>query len=91
MCPSKPSDVASAWRCCLRVGANVGLVVIRSRRLSALLAVAISVATPCGCGGAGDAAQPIATVTQGAADFAAMIRQRVTADAWSQCSAAQAP
>jgi Zn-dependent M28 family amino/carboxypeptidase len=58
----------------------VGLVVIRSRRLSALLAVAISVATLCGCGGAGDAAHTTTTVTQ-AADFAATIRQRVTADA----------
>lgn len=58
----------------------MGLVVIRSRRLSALLAVAISVAALCGCGGAGDAAHTTPTVTQAAADFAATIRQRVTAD-----------
>lgn len=55
-------------------------MVIRSWRLSALLAVAISGAALCGCGGAGDAAHTTTTVPQAAADFAATIRQRVTAD-----------
>jgi Zn-dependent M28 family amino/carboxypeptidase len=61
--------------------ANVGLVVLRSRRLSALLAIAVGVATLCGCGGAGGSAHTTTTVTQAAADFAATIRQRVTTDA----------
>ena len=52
---------------------------VRSRRLPALLTVAITVVTLCGCGGKADSAQP--SVTQTATDFAATIRQRVTADA----------
>jgi Zn-dependent M28 family amino/carboxypeptidase len=56
-------------------------MVFRSRRLSALLTVAITVATLCGCGREGNAAQPTPSGTQTAADFATTIRQRVTADA----------
>ncbi|HYZ67907.1 MAG TPA: M28 family metallopeptidase [Mycobacterium sp.] len=53
----------------------------RSRRLRTLLTVAITAATLCGCSGAGEAAQPTPKAAQTATDFAAMIRQRVTADA----------
>ena len=53
----------------------------RSRRLPAVLTVAITVATLCGCGHEGNAAQPTPSVTQTATDYAAMIRQRVTVDA----------
>jgi Zn-dependent M28 family amino/carboxypeptidase len=45
------------------------------------LVAAISAATLCGCGGAGDKTQaPAPTATQAAADFARAIGQRVTAD-----------
>ncbi|OBG30228.1 M28 family metallopeptidase [Mycobacterium sp. 852002-51057_SCH5723018] len=54
---------------------------MRSRRLSALAAVAVSVAALCGCGGAGDAAHTAASPTEAPAAFAATIRHRVTADA----------
>lgn len=53
----------------------------RSLRSGALLPVAVTVATLCACGGAGDAAPPAPSVAQTATDFATTIRQRVTVDA----------
>ncbi|EHB56079.1 Aminopeptidase Y [Mycolicibacterium rhodesiae JS60] len=62
--------------------ANVDSVVNAYRRLPAWTAAAISILMLSACGGAGNVSHPTTTAsTQGTADFATMIRDRVTTDA----------